>query len=773
MGGIRIRNLGLGAAALLFLAAPPGAQEGSDVGRPSTRPGAGTTVAAPRGPREGPFRPGALSEEEKKKKHAELAEAARKERRGAARAAAARRAQWLAELEKEHGIYDVATIVDKGDPAKRVDIVIVSSGFAKADASRVNQLADQLKTALLKVDPFQNYPDYINFHRINVDDPAPGRQRIPFRVENDILTCDRQKAIEYAGHAPSFDLVVVLCNVSNVRATGGPPVITIDASLDLGRTFLHEMGHAFASLADEYVDATLAAGRPFPREESEENEWLTNVTAESNPRKARWHYWMPDVWPAPHDVNRLPPGHKVGCYEGAAYHARGVYRPEEECLMRHGDRYCVVCFEHVEKKFYRLIAPIDDARPRSLVVGIWADETVTLEADAIRTAASGRERIGKFEGFWYVDAKPRHASARNLTTALTLSGSDLGPGVHEAALRVDFSNRRVRRDDGWLSSSAAWKVDVSRHKRPKWEGPAQVQGRVGQPLTFSLSIANPDPEAFRIEVRDMPRGAAYENGTFSWTPDKAHQGAWRPRFVLTDGLRAVEKTVEIAVLDVSEKNFEPIFSPMEAQSAVEGEALEFPLEVVDVDGDNLVFTSPNLPEGAELDVYDGVLRWKPGPRQAGRYPGIVVEVFDGRRRVKGTVEIVVEDRVRAVSPRDDVALALRAPSGGTRAQALRQVKDFARAFQFLEAARLLRDRSAEVRGEALGILRKLLEEADAAFVAMMIRDLAPHAWHFTDRKEILQFLETLVSRGAASDPSTRTLRAALKGIEKYNKDRGL
>jgi len=101
------------------------------------------------------------------------------------------------------------------------------------------------------------------------------------------------------------------------------------------------------------------------------------------------------------------------------------------------------------------------------------------------------------------------------------------------------------------------------------------------------------------------------------------------------------------------------------------------------------------------------------------------------------------------------------------------VKDFARAFQFLEAARLLRDRSAEVRGEALGILRKLLEEADAAFVAMMIRDLAPHAWHFTDRKEILQFLETLVSRGAASDPSTRTLRAALKGIEKYNKDRGL
>lgn len=768
MGGILVRRLAL-AAVLLTL--PAARQEGGGAGTTSARPGG--TVAAPRGPREGPFRPGVLSEEEKKKKHAELAEAVRKERRGAARAAAARRAQWLAELEKEHGIYDVATIADKGDPAKRVDIVIVSSGFAKADASRVNSLAEQLKIALLKVDPFQNYPDYINFHRINVDDPAPGRQRIPFRVENNILTCDRQKAIEYAGHAPSFDLVVVLCNVSNVRATGGPPVITIDASLDLGRTFLHEMGHAFASLADEYVDATLAGGRPFPREESEENEWLTNVTAESDPRKAKWHYWRLDVWPAPHEPNRLPPGHKVGCYEGAAYHARGVYRPEEECLMRLGDRYCVVCFEHVEKKFYRLIAPIDDVRPRPHVVGIWADETITLEADAIRTAASGRERIGKFEGFWYVDAKPRSASAKNLTTALTLTGSDLGPGVHEVALRVDFSNKRVRRDDGWLSSSAGWKVDVSRHKRPKWEGPAQVQARVGQPVTFSLSIANPEPEVFRVEVRDMPRGAAYENGTFSWMPEKAHQGAWRPRFVLTDGLRAVERAVEIAVLDVSEKNFEPIFSPMEPQSAAEGELLELALEVVDVDGDNLVFTSPNLPEGAELDACDGVIRWKPGPRQAGRYPGIAVEVFDGRRRVKGTVEIVVEDKVRSVSPRDDAALALRAPSGRTRAQALRQVKDYARTFQFLEAARLLRDRNAETRNEALGILKKLLEGADGAFTAMMIRDLAPHAWHFTDRKEILAFLEALAERGAPAEAPTRALRTALKGIEKYNKDRGV
>ncbi len=739
-----------------------------------TRPaeGPGLSIVSPRGPRAGEFKPGGLPDADKQKKFSDLSGEARKEKKGAAKAAAAKRAEWLAGLEKEMGIYDVATIQDKGDVARRVDIVIVSSGFPKADARKVNQMAESLKVALLKVDPFQNYPDYINFHRINVDDKGTHAQaRIPFQVQTDILTADRGKALEYAKVAPSFDLVVVLCNVSNVRATGGPPIITIDASLDMGQTFLHEMGHAFASLSDEYVDAGLAPGRPF--REDEDSDWLTNVTSQANPKLVKWHYWIPGAWPAPHEMNRLPGGHKVGCFEGAAYQAKGVYRPEETCLMRTGDKYCVVCFEHVEKRFYRLIAPIDDARPRKTTVGMWSDDTLVLEADAIRTAASGRETIGKFEGFWYVDGKRRSASAKNLTTALTLQGAALGAGMHEAGLRVDFSNKRVRRDHGWLSSSIGWKVDVLNHKRPKWEGPAAlVQGRVGQPVAFDVRIENPDPAAFRIEAHAMPQGAAYEGGKFSWVPRKEDQGAWRPRFVLTDGLRTVEKAVDIAVLDVGEKNFEPVFSPMEPRSVVEGEALELPLEVVDVDGDNLVFTSGNLPEGAELDPYDGVLRWTPTVRQAGRYPGIAIEVFDGRRKVKGTVELIVDDKSRFDPLKEDLLNALRSASPAIRERALEGLGSHARIFQCLEAARLLRDKDKDVRKASLSVLRGIADAADGALVSMMVSDLEPHAWHFTDDKEILAWLETLAAKVPANDPDAKRLRGALKGIEKYNKDRG-
>jgi hypothetical protein len=73
--------------------------------------GPNTTVAA-RPPRKGPFQPGALPDAEKQKKQAELAAAARKEKAGSRKAAAAKRAEWLAKLERDKGIYDVVTLVD-------------------------------------------------------------------------------------------------------------------------------------------------------------------------------------------------------------------------------------------------------------------------------------------------------------------------------------------------------------------------------------------------------------------------------------------------------------------------------------------------------------------------------------------------------------------------------------------------------------------------------------------------------------------------------------
>ena len=103
--------------------------------------------------------------------------------------------------------------------------------------------------------------------------------------------------------------------------------------------FIHEFAHNLAGLGDEYVgNVTYETGAPQKVEP-----WEPNITALLDPpaievarsRGAR-HADCP---------RRLSYAGKVGAFEGAAYEARGLYRPEAECIM--GSRktipFCRVC----------------------------------------------------------------------------------------------------------------------------------------------------------------------------------------------------------------------------------------------------------------------------------------------------------------------------------------------------------------------------------------------------------------------------------------------
>ena len=65
----------------------------------------------------------------------------------------------------------------------------------------------------------------------------------------------------------------------------------------------------------------------------------------------------------------------------------------------------------------------------------------------------------------------------------------------------------------------------------------QISG-TSRTSTAKVRIENPDPAKFKVEIADLPEGAAFKDGVLRWTPTRAQQGGWRPRFTLTDGLRA-------------------------------------------------------------------------------------------------------------------------------------------------------------------------------------------------------------------------------------------
>ena len=103
-------------------------------------------------------------------------------------------------------------------------------------------------------------------------------------------------------------------------------------------TLLHEaIGHGFAKLADEYVDEDLK-GDDYDSEKMWVQEWqeygyYRNISFDSDVTKSYWADFAAD---SRYDFEKL------GCYEGAEYQEKGVYRPTEIGIMNTDD-----CVFHV------------------------------------------------------------------------------------------------------------------------------------------------------------------------------------------------------------------------------------------------------------------------------------------------------------------------------------------------------------------------------------------------------------------------------------------
>jgi len=106
-------------------------------------------------------------------------------------------------------------------------------------------------------------------------------------------------------------------------AGGFPMVATIDE--DSLEVLLHESGHSFAGLTDEYVDEAIAD--QFPRTEH------ANSTTKTDRGAIVWRQFIDDSTPIPTtDIPTDPL--LVGLWEGSNYRTNGHYRPLYDSKMR-------------------------------------------------------------------------------------------------------------------------------------------------------------------------------------------------------------------------------------------------------------------------------------------------------------------------------------------------------------------------------------------------------------------------------------------------------
>jgi hypothetical protein len=297
------------------------------------------------------------------------------------------------------------TVMKNGEPRDKVDILLMGDGYTAAEMDKWHKDARRLVETLFAVSPFKEKRSLFNVWAVDtpaeesgVARPSDGiYRRSPLRASYDafgseryVLAFDNQRMREAAAAAP-YEFVEI---VVNGRKYGGGGIHNLYATVASDSTstpyiFVHEFGHHFAGLADEYYTSDVAyestPARPEP--------WEPNVTAD--PKSPKWKDlieagtplptpWAKDTFEARQRdfqtrrreirAKKLPesemeslfaaeltdslkllsaPPHagKVGAFEGAMYEAKGYYRPQADCMMfsRTTAGFCAVCRRAIER----------------------------------------------------------------------------------------------------------------------------------------------------------------------------------------------------------------------------------------------------------------------------------------------------------------------------------------------------------------------------------------------------------------------------------------
>lgn len=247
-----------------------------------------------------------------------------------------------------------------GDPARCIDVAIIAEGYGPSEKGKFFKDAGTAAEAILSHEPFKKYSSLFNFIAIfnesedsGVSVPREGTwKRTAVGSHFDTFYMDRYLTTShvFAVHdllsGLPYEHLVILAN-TDVYGGGGiynSYTLTTAHHKLFKPVVVHEFGHSFGALADEYDYDNPADPYYIPSCEP----WEQNITTMFD-FNSKWK----DMLDA--DV----PG--AGLFEGAGYQQKGVWRPAEDCRMRSNtpDAFCPVCQRALERMILFYTSSID------------------------------------------------------------------------------------------------------------------------------------------------------------------------------------------------------------------------------------------------------------------------------------------------------------------------------------------------------------------------------------------------------------------------------
>ena len=253
---------------------------------------------------------------------------------------------------------------------RRIDVALMGDGYTLEKQDRFDDHAADHLRVLLKEPVFAAYEPYFNFWRFNlasqdsgvdeVEPPPPdeemeeqmrrrrARKTRPVKTYETALDCkaagpqgqvaaNPRCVWHYLSYLDVNDALAICFAQKGQLGMGGMGIATTGPR----GVVVHEFGHAFSGLLDEY------ANHPGPPSGFTE---AANTT--TNRQSPPWKHFLDAGVPG------------VGVYEGAATFQTGVWRPAPSCAMNtNAEVYCPVCREATILAIYTYVSPIDERFP--------------------------------------------------------------------------------------------------------------------------------------------------------------------------------------------------------------------------------------------------------------------------------------------------------------------------------------------------------------------------------------------------------------------------
>jgi len=416
-------------------------------------------------------------------------------------------------------VFEVDTLRWSGEIDKKINLVILGDGYVESEIGKLVTDAKSFSNEMFSQTPFKEYENYFNTFLIKVISNEsgvshPGTATDVTEPQHQVSQVDNFFGTPFDGYGihrlvvpthsnkiynvlannfPLYDHVIILANANYSGGSGGFfAVSTTETSAN--EIAIHELGHSFADLADEYY-----AGDNYSAERA-------NMTKETDPDLVKWKNWMDDSG--------------IGVYRHCCGGQSSVwYRPHQDCKMRFlGAPFCVVCTQQIIESIHELVSPLNEFSPDNNI----STPTFPIHLKLDLTHPSSHSVHTR----WRVNGR---TIAQNKDSVI-IEFDDLEVGENEVSAFIEDKSDFLRVDEhnsihfqlvNWNISKSLTDIDTDIRVE---EGSIQIYPNPvlnkftisGKLNLFQIEVINPSGKVFQtidnavnqytLDVSDLPSG---------------------------------------------------------------------------------------------------------------------------------------------------------------------------------------------------------------------------------------------------------------------------